>query len=173
MAFGYCCLCFQRPRKRLNSKALTPVQYTECLKILSGFHSYYRRFLEGLSKIAGLVHYMVSLDVGSPKLTHLLSYISGLLGKFHPFRMDIDGNTQSLAAILCQNLKPLPLKIAKMEKFKGYLLVTEFTVITNTNKSLCHLNTAKWEAVKQKWMAHLASFDFRGPVLSQLVECCS
>ncbi|XP_028290920.1 uncharacterized protein LOC114454569 [Gouania willdenowi] len=56
-------------------------------------------------------------------------------------------------------LELLALKWAVSEKFRGYLLGSKFTVITDNNP-LCHLNTAKLGAVEQRWVAQLAVFDF-------------
>lgn len=56
-------------------------------------------------------------------------------------------------------LELLALKWAVVEKFRGYLLGSQFTVLTDNNP-LCHLNTAKLGAVEQRWAAQLAVFNF-------------
>lgn len=56
-------------------------------------------------------------------------------------------------------LELLALKWAVVEKFRGYLLGSKFTVLTDNNP-LCHLNTAKLGAIEQRWVAQLAVFDF-------------
>ncbi|RXN38548.1 Transposon Ty3-I Gag-Pol poly [Labeo rohita] len=56
-------------------------------------------------------------------------------------------------------LELLALKWAVVEKFRGYLLGSQFTVLTNSNP-LCHLNTANLEGVEQRWVAQLAVFNF-------------
>lgn len=56
-------------------------------------------------------------------------------------------------------LELLALKWAVSEKFRGYLLGSKFTVVTDNNP-LCHLNSAKLGAVEQRWVAQLAPFDF-------------
>lgn len=56
-------------------------------------------------------------------------------------------------------LELLALKWAVSEKFRGYLLGSKFTVITDNNP-LCHLNSAKLGAIEQRWVAQLAPFDF-------------
>ncbi|CAI5636918.1 unnamed protein product, partial [Oreochromis niloticus] len=56
-------------------------------------------------------------------------------------------------------LELLALKWAVSEKFRGYLLGSKFTVVTDNNP-LCHLNSAKLGAIEQRWVAQLAPFDF-------------
>jgi len=55
-------------------------------------------------------------------------------------------------------LELLALKWAIVETFRGYLLGSKCTVITNNNP-LCHLNTAKLGAIEHRWVAQLAVFD--------------
>ncbi len=56
-------------------------------------------------------------------------------------------------------LELLALKWAVVEKYRGYLLGSRFTFLTDSNP-LCHLNTAKLGAVEQRWAAQLAVFNF-------------
>ncbi|KAL6489612.1 hypothetical protein MHYP_G00033530 [Metynnis hypsauchen] len=56
-------------------------------------------------------------------------------------------------------LELLALKWAIVEKFRGYLLGSKFTVITDNNP-LCHLKNAKLGAIEQRWVAQLAAFNF-------------
>lgn len=56
-------------------------------------------------------------------------------------------------------LELLALKWAVSEKFRGYLLGSRITVLTDNNPS-CHLNTAKLGAIEQRCVAQLAVFDF-------------
>lgn len=56
-------------------------------------------------------------------------------------------------------LELLALKWAIVEKFRGYLLGSKFTVITDNNP-LCHLKSAKLGAIEQRWVAQLAAFHF-------------
>lgn len=56
-------------------------------------------------------------------------------------------------------LELLALKWAVTEKFRGYLLGSKFTIITDNNP-LCHLSTANLGAIQQRWVAQLAVFDF-------------
>lgn len=56
-------------------------------------------------------------------------------------------------------LDVLSLKWGVTDKFRGYLLGSKFTIITDNNP-LCHLNTAKLGALEQRWVAQLAAFDF-------------
>lgn len=56
-------------------------------------------------------------------------------------------------------LELLALKWAIVEKFRGYFLGSRFTVITDNNP-LCHLKTAKFEAIEQRWVSQLSVFDF-------------
>ncbi len=56
-------------------------------------------------------------------------------------------------------LELLVLKWAEVEKYRGYLLGSRFTVLTDSNP-LCHLNTAKLGAVEQRWAAQLVVFNF-------------
>ncbi len=56
-------------------------------------------------------------------------------------------------------LELLALRWAVVEKFRGYLLGSRFTILTDSNP-LCHLNTAKLGAVEQRWAAQLAVFNF-------------
>lgn len=59
-----------------------------------------------------------------------------------------------------RKLELLALKWAVVEKFRGYLLGSQFTILTDNNP-LCHLNTAKLGAVEQRWVAQLAVFSFK------------
>lgn len=59
----------------------------------------------------------------------------------------------------CMELELLALKWAVVEKFRGYLLESRFTVLTDSNP-LCHLNTSKLGAAEQRWAAQLAVFNF-------------
>ena len=54
----------------------------------------------------------------------------------------------------------LALKWAITEKFRSYLLGSEFEVFTDNNP-LSHLQTAKLRAVEQIWAAELALFKFK------------
>src|SRR4029434_1847246 len=56
-------------------------------------------------------------------------------------------------------LELLAMKWAVTDKFRGYLLGSKFTVLTDNNP-LCHLGTARLGALEQRWMAQLAVFDF-------------
>ena len=56
-------------------------------------------------------------------------------------------------------LELLALKWAVSEKFRGYLLGSKLTIVTDNNP-LCHLNSAKLGAIEQRWVAQLAPFDF-------------
>ncbi|XP_052407838.1 uncharacterized protein LOC127952946 [Carassius gibelio] len=56
-------------------------------------------------------------------------------------------------------LELLALKWAVVEKFRGYLLGSKFTVITD-NSPLCHLKTAKFGTIEQRWLSQLSVFDF-------------
>lgn len=56
-------------------------------------------------------------------------------------------------------LELLAFKWAIVETFRGYLLGSKFTVVTDNNP-LCHLKSAKLGAIEQRWVAQLAAFDF-------------
>ena len=56
-------------------------------------------------------------------------------------------------------LELLALKWAVTEKFRSYLLGSEFMIYTDNNP-LSHLQTAKLGAVEQRWAAALALFNF-------------
>lgn len=56
-------------------------------------------------------------------------------------------------------LEVLALKWAVAEKFRGYLLGSQFLVLTDNNP-LCHLKTAKLGATDQRCIAQLCVFDF-------------
>ena len=58
-----------------------------------------------------------------------------------------------------QKLELLALKWAVCEKFRGYLLGGFFHAFTDNNP-LAYINTAKWGAVEQRWVAELAAFNF-------------
>ena len=104
-----------------------------------------------------------------------------------PFQLEIDASFDGLGAILSQqqeqgrrviayasrSLRPnernmsnyssfklelLGLKWAVTEKFRGYLLGSECTVMTDNNP-LSHLQTAKLGAIEQRWAAELALFN--------------
>ena len=59
-----------------------------------------------------------------------------------------------------RKLELLALKWAVTEKFRSYLLGTEFVVYTDNNP-LSHLQSAKLGAVEQRWAAELALFNFK------------
>ena len=59
-----------------------------------------------------------------------------------------------------RKLALLALKWAVTEKFRSYLLGTEFVVFTDNNP-LSHLQSAKLGAVEQRWAAELALFNFK------------
>ena len=56
-------------------------------------------------------------------------------------------------------LELLALKWAVTEKFRGYLLGHKFVAYTDNNP-LAHMETAKFGAVEQRWIAELGPFDF-------------
>jgi hypothetical protein len=56
-------------------------------------------------------------------------------------------------------LEMLALKWAVTDKFRSYLLGSNFTVYTDNNP-LKYLQTAKLGAVEQRWASQLASFKF-------------
>lgn len=56
-------------------------------------------------------------------------------------------------------LELLALKWAVSEKFRGYLLGSKITVITDDNP-LCHLATVKLGVIEKRWVAQLEVFDF-------------
>ncbi|GFN95390.1 Pol polyprotein [Plakobranchus ocellatus] len=101
-----------------------------------------------------------------------------------PFQLEVDASFEGLGAILKQeqpqgrkviayasrSLRPnernmnnyssfklelLGLKWAVTEKFRGYLLGAECTVVADNNP-LNHLQTAKLGAIEQRWAAELA-----------------
>lgn len=105
-----------------------------------------------------------------------------------PFVLEVDASHHGLGAVLSQEqegvrrpiafasrgLRPsernmsnyssmklefLALKWAITEKFREYLLGTNFTVYTDNNP-LSYLQTAKLAAVEQRWASELASFNF-------------
>lgn len=55
-------------------------------------------------------------------------------------------------------LELLAMKWAVTDTFWSYLLGSKFTIITDSNP-LCHLTTAKYGAIEQRWAAQLAVFD--------------
>ena len=104
-----------------------------------------------------------------------------------PFQLEVDASFSGLGAILSQeqpegrrviayasrSLRPnernmnnyssfklelLGLKWAVTEKFRGYLLGAQCTVVTDNNP-LSHLQSAKLGAIEQRWAAELALFD--------------
>lgn len=127
-----------------------------------------------------------SFDVLKQKLTS--APVLGYADFTRPFIVETDASNQGLGAVLYQQQKGekrviayasrrlrnaerndrnyssmkvelLALKWAISEKFRGYLLGSKFTVLTDNNP-LCHLNTARLGALEQRWMAQLAVFDF-------------
>lgn len=52
------------------------------------------------------------------------------------------------------------MKWAITEKFKDYLTGAKFVVFTDSNP-VAHLQAARLRAVEQRWLAQLASFDFK------------
>lgn len=182
------------------------------LQSFLGLCSYYRRYVEGFSKIAAPLHDVVNQCHGavstakaSQKLSTLwdtnsqnafdtlkdklvTAPVLGYADFTCPFILETDASGQGLGAILCQQqgdkkrviayasrrlrnaerndknyssmkLELLALKWAIVEKFRGYLLGSKFTVITDNNP-LCHLKSAKLGAIEQRWVAQLAAFDF-------------
>ena len=183
------------------------------LRSFLGFGSYYRRFVEGFSQLAGPLHDVVNTCLRSnhspsrakqlfkslwttkcqeafellkEKLTS--APVLGYADFSSPFIVETDASALGLGAVLYQQqgekkrviayasrrlrnaekndrnyssmkLELLALKWAVSEKFRGYLLGSKFTIITDNNP-LCHLNTARLGAIEQRWMAQLAVFDF-------------
>lgn len=163
------------------------------LQSFLGLCSYYRRYVEGFSKIAAPLHYLVNQCRGavttakaSQKLSALwdtnsqiafntlkeklvTAPILGYADFTCPFILETDASGQGLGAVLCQQqgekkrviayasrrlrnaerndknyssmkLELLALKWAIVEKFRGYLLGSKFTVISDNNP-LCHLKS--------------------------------
>lgn len=182
------------------------------LQSFLGLCSYYRRYVEGFSKIAAPLHDVVNQCLNACSSTKAGKRLSALwdsdcqkafdmlkeklitapvLGFADftcPFILETDASGQGLGAILYQQqgdrkrviayasrrlrnaerndknyssmkLELLALKWAIVEKFRGYLLGSKFTVITDNNP-LCHLKSAKLGAIEQRWVAQLAAFDF-------------
>lgn len=182
------------------------------LQSFLGLCSYYRRYVEGFSKIAAPLHDAVNQclnacssvkvskrlsalwDAGCQKAFDMLKEklitapVLGFADFTRPFILETDASGQGLGAILYQQqddrkrviayasrrlrnaerndknyssmkLELLALKWAIVEKFRGYLLGSKFTVITDNNP-LCHLKSAKLGAIEQRWVAQLAAFDF-------------
>uniref|UniRef100_A0A9J8AN32 ribonuclease H n=1 Tax=Cyprinus carpio carpio TaxID=630221 RepID=A0A9J8AN32_CYPCA len=165
------------------------------LRSFLGLCSYYRRFIQGFSKIAGPLHDVVNscLTTESSSRTNVLlgslwtekcqtafdtlkdkltsAPVLGVADYSKPFIVETDASSQGLGAVLYQQqgnvkraiafasrrlrdaekndrnyssmkLELLALKWAVVEKFRGYLLGSKFTVITDNNP-LCHLKNSK------------------------------
>lgn len=199
--------------EKVNAVKQWPVPSTvKELRSFLGFCSYYRRFIEGFSKIAGPLHDLVNLCLNAGSLskvnqmlltlwtTDCQTSFEVLKGKLtcapilgfadftRPFIVETDASSHGLGAVLYQQqgdkkrviayasrrlrnaekndrnyssmkLELLALKWAISEKFRGYLLGSKFTVITDNNP-LCHIQTAKLGAIEQRWVPQLAVFDF-------------
>uniref|UniRef100_A0A3P9MIP6 Gypsy retrotransposon integrase-like protein 1 n=1 Tax=Oryzias latipes TaxID=8090 RepID=A0A3P9MIP6_ORYLA len=182
------------------------------LRSFLGFCSYYRRFLQGFSQLAGPLHDAVNTCLNQSNMSRSKNLFKSvwtaecqdsfeelkerltsapLLGYANfslPFILETDASSLGLGAVLYQiqdgekrviayasrrlrgaekndrnyssmKLELLALKWAVSEKFRGYLLGTKFTVMTDNNP-LCHLDSARLGAVEQRWIAQLAPFDF-------------
>ena len=123
------------------------------------------------------------------KLKHVLTTapVLGYADFSKPFALETDASHQGLGAVLsqelqghvigyasrklrpperhmdncmyCMKLQLLALKWAVTEKFRSYLLGSEFTIYTDNNP-LKYLQTAKLGAVEQHWATELAYFTF-------------
>lgn len=184
----------------------------KALQSFLGLCSYYRRYVEGFSKIAAPLHDVINhckntsvSDKAKRDITPLWTQdcqksfeqlkemlttapVLGYADFTSPFVLETDASSHGLGAILTQQqgdkkrviayasrrlrhaekndknyssmkLELLALKWAIVEKFRGYLLGSKFTVITDNNP-LCHIKSAKLGAIEQRWVAQLAAFDF-------------
>lgn len=182
------------------------------LQSFLGLCGYYRRYVEGFSKIAAPLHDVVTRCQGTYSLAKasqrlgvlwtadcqgafdmlkeklMTAPILGFADFTRPFILETDASSLGLGAVLYQlqggkkrviayasrrlrnaerndknyssmKLELLALKWAIVEKFRGYLLGSKFTVLTDNNP-LCYLKTAKLGAIEQRWVAQLAVFDF-------------
>ncbi|KAL2076346.1 hypothetical protein ACEWY4_028049 [Coilia grayii] len=134
------------------------------LRSFLGFASYYRRFVEGFSKLAAPLHqlkpFILEVDASHGGLGAILSQEHG--GKVRPVAFASRGlkpTERNMENYSSMKLELLAVKWAVTEKFREYLLGNQFTILTDNNP-LSHLQTAKLGALEQRWASQLASFNF-------------
>jgi transposase InsO family protein len=179
------------------------------LQTFLGFVGYYRRYVEGFSKIVKPLYVLLQGHVQKKRskvkkaawqwTTECQEAFDSVREKLMsppilaypdyglPFTLHTDASTEGLGAALYQKqgdrerpiayasrklsrseknypahkLEFLALKWAVTEKFRDHLYGREFTVKTDNNPLSYVLSTAKLDATGHRWLAALASYNFR------------
>ena len=104
--------------------------------------------------------FFVEMDASTRGLGAVLSQKDGGKSKVIAYASrGLSRSERNMQGYSSRKLEMLAMKWAIVDKFRGYLLNTKFTVYSDNNP-LCHLDKAKLSATEQRWMGELAVFDF-------------
>ncbi|KAK7882182.1 hypothetical protein WMY93_028356 [Mugilogobius chulae] len=136
-----------------------PVNREE-LKRFLGFAGYYRRFVEGYSKIARPLNTLTAGYYPPRKRGLGAALYQEQDGKLRVVAYASRGLSKSEKNYPTHKLEFLALKWAVCEKFCDYLYGADFTVLTDNNPLTYVLSSAKLDAAGHRWLAALSTFRF-------------